>query len=113
MLPPDVNKCGRENISYFYHFSINNFKHSPQSNFHSQKQFPHFLRFSYGQQSNSFPIWATKENRRRKASTVSARIAKWRVDELGLSMGEIARHVGMIKSRIAKALARLEEEGGL
>ena len=96
---------------YFYHFSINNFKHSPQSNFHYQKQFPHVLRFSYGQQSNSFANWGVKENRRRKVSTVRARIVKRSVDELGLSMAEIARHVGVTKSNIAKAVARSEEEG--
>ena len=51
-------------------------------------------------------------SRRRKASTVRARIAKRGVDELGLSMAEIARHVGVNTSSIAKALARLEEGGG-
>ena len=52
-------------------------------------------------------------SRRRKVSTVRARIAKRGVDELGLSMAEIARHVGVTTSSIAKAVARLEEEGGL
>ena len=33
------------------------------------------------------------------------------MDELGLSMGEIARHVGVTTSSIAKAVARLEEKG--
>ena len=50
-------------------------------------------------------------SRRRKVSTVRARIAKRGVDELGLSMAEIARHVGVTTSSIAKAVARLEEEG--
>jgi hypothetical protein len=50
-------------------------------------------------------------SRRRKVSTVRARIAKRGVDELGLSMAEIARQVGVATSSIAKAVARLEEEG--
>jgi DNA-binding MarR family transcriptional regulator len=44
-------------------------------------------------------------------STVPARIAKGRGDGLGLSMAEIARHVGVTTSGYAKAVARLEEEG--
>jgi hypothetical protein len=48
-------------------------------------------------------------SRRRKVSTVRARIAKRGVDELGLSMAEIARHVGVTTSSIARAVARLEE----
>ena len=52
-------------------------------------------------------------SRRRKVSTLRARIAKRGVEELGLSMAEIARHVGVTTSSIAKAVARLEEEGGL
>jgi hypothetical protein len=52
-------------------------------------------------------------SRRRKGSMVRARIAKRGVDELGLSMAEIARHVGVTKPTIVKAVARLEEEGGL
>ena len=48
-------------------------------------------------------------SRRRKVSGVRARIAKRGVDELGLSMAEIARHVGVSTSSIAKAVARLEE----
>ena len=50
-------------------------------------------------------------SRRRKVSVVRARIAKRGVDELGLSMAEIARHVGVTTSSIAKAVARSEEEG--
>jgi len=50
-------------------------------------------------------------SRRRKVSTVRARIAKRGVDELGLSLAEITRHVGVTTSSIAKAVARLEEEG--
>lgn len=49
-------------------------------------------------------------SRRRKGSAVRARIAKRGVDELGISMAEIVRHVGVTTSRIAKAVARLEEE---
>ncbi|MFH1757221.1 MAG: transposase [Pseudomonadota bacterium] len=49
-------------------------------------------------------------SRRRKVSTVRARIAKRGVEELGLSMAEIARHVGVTTSSIAKAVTRLEEE---
>jgi len=49
--------------------------------------------------------------RRSKMSTVPARIAKGRGDGFGLSMAEIARHVGVTTSGIAKAFARLEEEG--
>ena len=50
-------------------------------------------------------------SRRRKVSALRARIAKRGVDELGLSMAEIARQVGVTTSSIAKAVARLEEEG--
>jgi len=49
-------------------------------------------------------------SRRRKVSTLRARIAKRGLDELGLSMAEIARQVGVTTSSIAKAVARLEEE---
>jgi putative transposase len=47
--------------------------------------------------------------RRRKVSTLRATIAKRSLDELGLSMAEIARHVGVTTSSIAKVVARLEE----
>ena len=50
-------------------------------------------------------------SRGRKVSTVRARIAKRGVGELGLSMAEIARHVGVTTSSIAEAIARLGEEG--
>ena len=49
-------------------------------------------------------------SRRRKVSALRPRIAKRGVDELGLSMAEIARHVGVTTSSIARAVARLEEE---
>ena len=48
-------------------------------------------------------------SRRRKVSAVRARVAKRAVDELGLSLAEIARHIGVTTSSIAKAVARLEE----
>jgi len=48
-------------------------------------------------------------SRRRKVSTVRARIAKRGLEELGLSMAEIARHVGVTTASIAKAVARLED----
>jgi hypothetical protein len=48
-------------------------------------------------------------SRRRKVSAVRARVAKRAVGELGLSLGEIARHVGVTTSSTAKAVARLEE----
>ena len=47
---------------------------------------------------------------RGKVSVLRASIAKRGVDELGLSMAEIARHVGVTTSSIAKAVARFEEE---
>ena len=50
-------------------------------------------------------------SRRRKVSTLRATIAKRGLNELGLYMAEIARHVGVTTSSIAKAVARLEEEG--
>ena len=48
--------------------------------------------------------------RRRKVSMVRATIAKRGLDEAGLSMAEIARHVGVTTSSIAKAVSRLEQE---
>jgi putative transposase len=50
-------------------------------------------------------------SRRRKVSILRATIAKRGLDELGLSMAEIARHVGVTTSSIAKAVARVEKEG--
>ena len=52
-------------------------------------------------------------SRRRKVSALRARIAKRGVDELGLSMAEIARHVGVTTSSVARAVARLGKEGRL
>ena len=48
--------------------------------------------------------------RRRKISALQAKIAKRGLDELGLSLAEIARHGGVTTSSIAKAVARLEDE---
>lgn len=53
----------------------------------------------------------TGGSRRRKVSTLRSVIAKRGLNELGLSMAEIARHVGVTTSSIAKAVARLEEDG--
>jgi len=47
-------------------------------------------------------------SRRRKVSTVRARVAKRGLEELGLSMAEIERQVGVTTSSIVKAVARLE-----
>jgi hypothetical protein len=52
-------------------------------------------------------------SRRRKVSVVRAGIAKRGVEELGLSMAEIARQVGVTTSRVASAAARLGKEGRL
>ena len=56
------------------------------------------------------PIELKGGGRRRKISALLAKIAKRGLDELGLSLAEIARHVGVTTSSIAKAVARLEEE---
>lgn len=47
-------------------------------------------------------------SRRRKASALRATITKRVLDELGLSMAEIARHLGVTTSSIAKAAARID-----
>ena len=47
--------------------------------------------------------------RRRKVSAIRAKIAKRGLYELGLSMAEIARHVGVTTSSIAKTVKRLEK----
>ena len=44
-------------------------------------------------------------------STVPPKIAKGRGDGFGLSLAEIARHVGVTTSGIAKTVTRVEEEG--
>ena len=47
--------------------------------------------------------------RRRPVSDLRAAIARRGLDELGLSMAEIARHVGVTTSSIAKVISRMEE----
>ena len=49
-------------------------------------------------------------SRRRKVCVLRAAIAKRGLDELGLSLAAIVRHVGVSTSSIARAVARLEEE---
>ena len=49
-------------------------------------------------------------SRRRKVCVLRAAIAKRGLDELGLSLAEIAQHVGVTTSSVARAVARLEEE---
>jgi putative transposase len=49
-------------------------------------------------------------SRRRKVIQVRGKIAKRGLEELGISMAEIARHVGVSTSAIAKAVLRMEEE---
>ena len=48
--------------------------------------------------------------RRKKISILRAKIAKRSLDELGVSLAEIARHVGVTTSSIRKAVLRLEKE---
>jgi hypothetical protein len=48
--------------------------------------------------------------RRRKVSGLRAKIAKRGRDELGLSLAEIARHVGVNTSSIRKAILKVEGE---
>jgi DNA-binding MarR family transcriptional regulator len=52
-----------------------------------------------------------EDSRRSRMSRVPAWMPKGRGDGFGLSMAEIARHVGVTTSGIAKTVARLEEEG--
>ena len=49
-------------------------------------------------------------SRRQKISVLRATIAKRGLEELGLSLAEIARHVGVTTSSIRKAVLRLEKE---
>ena len=57
------------------------------------------------------PLELKSGSRRRKVCVLRAAIGKRGLDELGLSMAEIARHVGVTTSSIARAVARKEEEG--
>jgi len=45
-------------------------------------------------------------SRRREVSALRIKIAKRGLDELGLSLAEIARHVGVSTSGIARAIKR-------
>lgn len=56
------------------------------------------------------PTELVNGSRRRKVSALRTRIAKRGLDELGLSLAEIARHVGVNTSSIAKAIARAERK---
>jgi AcrR family transcriptional regulator len=47
-------------------------------------------------------------SRREKAIAVLTKIAKRSVGELGLSLDDIARHVGVTTSGVAKAVGRAE-----
>jgi len=51
-------------------------------------------------------------SRRKKVCDLRAVIGKRGLDELGLPLAEIARHVGVSTSGIARAIARLEREKG-
>jgi len=52
-------------------------------------------------------------SRRRRVCNLRAVIGKRGLDELGLPLAEIARHVGVSTSGIARAVARLDEERGI
>jgi len=56
---------------------------------------------------------STKElmsgSRRRKVTALRAKIAKRGLDELGLALAELARHLGVNTSSIAKAIGRAEK----
>jgi REP-associated tyrosine transposase len=51
-------------------------------------------------------------SRRKTVSAMRASIARRSLDELGLSMAEIARHVGVNTSSITRTIAKLEKRGG-
>jgi REP element-mobilizing transposase RayT len=51
-------------------------------------------------------------SRRRTVSDMRAKIAKRSLDELGLAMAEIARHVGVNTSSITRTIAKMEKRGG-
>jgi AcrR family transcriptional regulator len=63
------------------------------------------------------PLYITSPNelkgggRRRKISGLRAKVARRGRDELGLSLAEIARQVGVNTSSIRKAILKLEEAG--
>lgn len=51
-------------------------------------------------------------SRRKTVSDMRANIARRSLDELGLSMAEIARHLGVNTSSITRTIAKLEKRGG-
>ena len=51
-------------------------------------------------------------SRRKTVSDMRAKIAKRGLDELGLSMAEIARHLGVNTSSITRTIAKMEKRGG-
>jgi putative transposase len=51
-------------------------------------------------------------SRRKIVSDMRAKIARRSLDELGLSMAEIARHLGVNTSSITRTIAKLEKRGG-
>ena len=51
-------------------------------------------------------------SRRRTVSAMRAMIARRSLDELGLSMAEIARHVGVNTSSITRTIAKIEKSAG-
>ena len=51
-------------------------------------------------------------SRRKIVSDMRAKIARRSLDELGLSMAEIARHLGVNTSSITRTISKLEKRGG-
>lgn len=51
-------------------------------------------------------------SRRKTVSEMRAKIARRSLDELGLSMAEIARHLGVNTSSITRMITKMENEGG-
>ncbi len=51
-------------------------------------------------------------SRRKIVSDIRTKIAKRSLDELGLSMAEIARHLGVNTSSITRTIAKIEKRGG-
>jgi len=51
-------------------------------------------------------------SRRKTVSDMRAKIARRSLDELGLSMAEIARHLGVNTSSITRTISKLEKRGG-
>lgn len=51
-------------------------------------------------------------SRRKTVSDMRANIVRRSLDELGLSMAEIARHLGVNTSSITRTIAKMEKRGG-